>query len=214
VTRYRLDPQFYCSYLDSRGVPGKTREIISLSFPVHDFRWRHFRWCNFRWCNFRWRHDPPHNPPQIRGGWCIYTTDVLFLRTTPKSTPGLSSVIKGSDELRPIHTRILWFIFASLFTPPPPPPVFSGVCVTRSLVLCVWCVGHCSSFCTFSFGHCVVCSCSMYRFWLPLWYLHSLLSSLSGFNLVSLVVISIDLLKDVVFMCLFCPVHCIYNCSE
>jgi hypothetical protein len=25
VTRYRLDPQFHCSYLDSRGVPGKTR---------------------------------------------------------------------------------------------------------------------------------------------------------------------------------------------
>ena len=45
VTRYRLDPQFHCSYLESRGVPGKTREIpgktreiISLSFPVHDFR--------------------------------------------------------------------------------------------------------------------------------------------------------------------------------
>ena len=25
VTRYRLDSQFHCSYLDSRGVPGKTR---------------------------------------------------------------------------------------------------------------------------------------------------------------------------------------------
>ena len=69
MTRYRLDSQFHCSYLESRGVPGKTREIpgkkkreiISLSFPVHDFRWRHFRWrhirwYNFRWCNFRWRH--------------------------------------------------------------------------------------------------------------------------------------------------------------
>jgi hypothetical protein len=55
VTRYRLDSQFHCSYLDSRGVPGKTREIITLLFPVHDFRWRHFRWCNFRWCNFRSR---------------------------------------------------------------------------------------------------------------------------------------------------------------
>jgi hypothetical protein len=27
VTRYRLDSQFHCSYLESRGVPGKTREI-------------------------------------------------------------------------------------------------------------------------------------------------------------------------------------------
>ena len=26
MTRYRLDSQFHCSYLDSRGVPGKTRE--------------------------------------------------------------------------------------------------------------------------------------------------------------------------------------------
>ena len=65
VTRYRLDSQFHCSYQESREVawkiagntggknPGNTgkkrREIISLSFPVHDFRWRHFRWCNFRW---------------------------------------------------------------------------------------------------------------------------------------------------------------------
>ena len=29
-----LDSQFHCTYLESRGVPGKTREIISLSFPV------------------------------------------------------------------------------------------------------------------------------------------------------------------------------------
>ena len=60
MIRYRLDSQFHCSYLESRGV-NKKREIISLSFPVHDFRWRHFRWCSFRWrhnrwCNFRWRH--------------------------------------------------------------------------------------------------------------------------------------------------------------
>jgi hypothetical protein len=27
VTRYRLDSQFHCSYLESRGVPVKTREI-------------------------------------------------------------------------------------------------------------------------------------------------------------------------------------------
>ena len=54
------------------------------------------------------------------------------------------------------------------------PPVFSGVHVTRSLVLCVCFVDRCVSFCTFSFGHCVVCS-SIYGFWLPLWYLQTLL---------------------------------------
>ena len=54
-------------------------------------------------------------------------------------------------------------------------PVFSGVRVTRSLVLYVCFVDRCLSFCTFSFGHCVVCSSSIYGFWLPLWYLQTLL---------------------------------------
>ena len=47
------------------------------------------------------------------------------------------------------------------------PPVFSGVCVTRSLVLCVCFVDRSLSFCLFSFGHCVVCSSSIYGFCLP-----------------------------------------------
>ena len=51
---------------------------------------------------------------------------------------------------------------------------FSGVRVTRSLVLCVCFVDLCFSLCTFSFGHCVVSS-SIYGFWLPLWYLQTLL---------------------------------------
>ena len=55
------------------------------------------------------------------------------------------------------------------------PQVFRVVRVTRSLVLCVCFVDRCLSFCTFSFGHCVVCSASIYRFWLPLWYLQTLL---------------------------------------
>ena len=54
------------------------------------------------------------------------------------------------------------------------PPVFSGVRFTRSLVLYVCFVNRCLSFCTFSFGHCVVCSSSIYGFWLPLWYLQTL----------------------------------------
>ena len=37
------------------------------------------------------------------------------------------------------------------------PPVFSGIRVTRSLVLYVCFIDRCLSFCTFSFGHCVVC---------------------------------------------------------
>ena len=54
------------------------------------------------------------------------------------------------------------------------PPVFSGVRVSWSLVLCVSFVEHCFSFSTFSFGHCFLCS-SIYGFWLPLWYLQTLL---------------------------------------
>jgi hypothetical protein len=46
-------------------------------------------------------------------------------------------------------------------------PVFSGVCVTRSLTLCVCFVDRCLSFCTFSFGHSVVCSSLIYGFLLP-----------------------------------------------
>jgi hypothetical protein len=46
------------------------------------------------------------------------------------------------------------------------PPVFSGLRVTRSLVLCECFVDRC-----FYFRHCFVCSFSIYGFWLPLWYL-------------------------------------------
>jgi hypothetical protein len=46
---------------------------------------------------------------------------------------------------------------------------FSRVSVTRSLVLCACFVDHCLSFCTFSFGHYVVCSSLIYGFWLHLW---------------------------------------------
>ena len=55
-------------------------------------------------------------------------------------------------------------------------PNFSGVRVPRSLVLYVCCVDRCLSFSTFSFGHCVVCSSSIYEFRLPLWYLQTLLN--------------------------------------
>jgi hypothetical protein len=41
-------------------------------------------------------------------------------------------------------------------------PVFYWVRVTRSLVLYVCFVDRCLSFCTFSFGLCVVCSSSIY----------------------------------------------------
>ena len=56
------------------------------------------------------------------------------------------------------------------------PPVFSGVHVTPSLVLCVYFVDRLS----FSFWplHCVVYPSSIYGFWLPLWYLQTTLNTL------------------------------------
>jgi hypothetical protein len=57
------------------------------------------------------------------------------------------------------------------------PLIFSGVRVTRSLVLCVCFVDRCLSFCPFSFIYCVVCP-SIYGFRLPLWYLQTLLRRL------------------------------------
>ena len=42
------------------------------------------------------------------------------------------------------------------------PPVFSGVCVTRSLVLCVCFVDRCLSFCPFTFVHYFVWPSSIY----------------------------------------------------
>ena len=63
------------------------------------------------------------------------------------------------------------------------PPVFSGVRVTRSLVLYVCFVDRCLSLCTVSFGHCVVCSSSIYRlFCLPLWYLQTFQSQPNGMS--------------------------------
>ena len=98
--------------------------------------------------------------------------------------------------IRYIYTFCIWNLpFRSTWVHR---PVFSGVRVTRSLVLCVCFVDRCLSFCTFSFGHCVVCSSSIYGFCVPfvifwplcclfffdiwilftLWYLQTLLTIL------------------------------------
>ena len=40
---------------------------------------------------------------------------------------------------------------------------------TRYLLKFTYFIGHCVSFYPFSFGHCIVCTSSIYGFWLPLW---------------------------------------------
>ena len=99
VTRYRLDSQFHCSYLESRKVPEKTAantggtgeytgnkrgiylpsisdsaDVISGDVSSGDFRWRHF-----------WSLPVTsllHTaPPQMINGWCFYITDVELSET-------------------------------------------------------------------------------------------------------------------------------------
>jgi hypothetical protein len=48
---------------------------------------------------------------------------------------------------------------------------------------CLCFVDHYLSFCAFSFGHCVVCSSSIYGLWLPLWYLQTLLKYKGVFSI-------------------------------
>jgi len=44
-------------------------------------------------------------------------------------------------------------------------PFFNLIRVTRSLALCVCFVDRFLSFCSFTFGHCVVCVFSIFGFW-------------------------------------------------
>ena len=83
-------------------------------------------------------------------------------------------------------TRRVSLVEQELFTLPEhlrSPTVFSGVRVTRSIVVCVCFVDRRLSFCTFSFGHCIVCPSSIYEFWLHLWYLPTLLFYFSFYYL-------------------------------
>jgi hypothetical protein len=102
------------------------------------------------------------------------TTDMFHLSSTSRSFPHSRLITGVGTRL----TRRMPLVEQELLLLPEhlsSPPVFSSVRVTRSLVLYVCFVDRCLSFCTFSFGHCVVCS-SIYGFLLPLWYLQTLLT--------------------------------------
>ena len=92
------------------------------------------------------------------GLWCLTSLSAIFQ-------------LYRSGQL--ILTRRVSLVEQELLTLPKPlssPPVFSEV---RVQIVCF--VDRCLSFCTFSFGHCVVCSSSIYGFWLHLLYLQTLL---------------------------------------
>ena len=104
----------------------------------------------------------------------VATMTWLTLRTICVTNDhGYVPLVVNTSRSFPCSSLITGFVTSS-------PPVFSGVRVTRSLVLYVCFVDRCLSFCTFSFGHCVVCSSSIYGFWLSLWYLQTLLQDISA----------------------------------
>ena len=78
-------------------------------------------------------------------------------------------------------TRRVSLVEQELFTLPKhlsSPPICSGVRVTRSLIVYACFVDRYLSFCTFSLGHCFVCSSLIYGFWLLLWHLQTPVYSL------------------------------------
>jgi hypothetical protein len=115
------------------------------------------------------------SPFKLYGKVEVITSKILLVVNTSRSFP-LSRLITGFVTRL---TRRVPLVEQELLTLPEhmnSSPVFSGVRVTRSLVLYVCFIDRFLSFCTFSFGHCVVCSSSIYGFWLPLWYLQTLLN--------------------------------------
>ena len=88
------------------------------------------------------------------------------------------------------------------------PTVFSGGRVTRYLALYVCFLDRCLAFCTFSFGHCVVYSSSIYEFWLPLWYLQTLLKCLDVSDLNFLA----SAINVTIHICHFSSDPCKYSC--
>ena len=89
------------------------------------------------------------------------TTDMFPLVVNTSQSSPHSWLIIG------FVTRLTWCVTSGAGTAYPEhqssPPVFSGVRVSRSLVLYVCFVDRCLYLCTFSFGHCVVCS-SIYAY--------------------------------------------------
>jgi hypothetical protein len=90
----------------------------------------------------------------------------------------ITGFVPRLTRLVPLDEQELLSLFEHLSSP----LVFNGVLVTRSLVLCVCFVDRCLSFCSF-FGHCVVCSSSIYRFWLLLWSLQTLLNRTNSIHM-------------------------------
>jgi hypothetical protein len=78
--------------------------------------------------------------------------------------------------------------------------------VSRSFVFCLMFCRSLFVFCTSSFDHCVVCSSSMYGFWLLLWYLQTFLVTRS-------LVLYVCFVHRCLSFCTFSFGHCVV-CSS
>ena len=72
--------------------------------------------------------------------------------------------------------------------------------------MCMFCRWLFLSFCSFSFDLCVVCSSSIYGFWLPLWYLLILLGSGCQFY--------VQFLDSLVISAYFCDYLLVDHCTH
>jgi hypothetical protein len=98
--------------------------------------------------------------------WCLTSSEQYFGYIHDKKKFNTTGATSGARTAYPSG--------APEFT-----QVSTGVRVTRSLVLCACFVDRCLSFFPFSFCNCVVCSSSIYGFWLPFWYLQALLKTIN-----------------------------------
>jgi hypothetical protein len=122
--------------------------IVKALITVTRFPWNSKIWKPNSWCTKAEQYT------------CIYYNLALYI------TPVLFTYGMNITRL----TRHMSLVEQELLNPPEQlsSPPFLVEFVFQSLVLCVCFVDRCLSFCTFSFRHCVVCSSSLYRLWIPL----------------------------------------------
>ena len=122
-----------------------------------------------------------------------------FIICSDHSSKKIKQMTINEKELKP-STRRVSLVEQELLTLSEQlssPPVFSGVRVTWSLVLYVCFVDHCLSFCTFSFGHCVVCSSSIYDSDYPYSIFKVLLHPLTKVNFWPVRTVSCNFVKNI-----------------
>ena len=102
--------------------------------------------------NIKYESKLQHHPNSpLVFSWFRVTRSLVFCVVFCKSF--ITGVVTKLTRRMPLVEQELPTLLEHMSSP----PVFSGVRVTRSLVLCVCLVDHCLSICVVSFGHCGFC---------------------------------------------------------